>query len=153
MSSDLFSGLALVVFRPVNWPMGLRPGVSEMHDVLLLVGTKRRGPKQPIQPLPDDLRDDGPPLYANVPPFVLHEAAVRNAAPILMPLIALEQGQHVQMGRNYAGRLDDEGFGHDSQYRLSRLVDERFFRSEQRYFNLFAVHDDFMMSFDTAAGN
>lgn len=142
MSSDLLFGIALVVFRPADWLVGTRPGPSETHDVLLLVGTKRRGPKQPIKALPDDLREDGPPLYGDAPRVVLHEAAVRNAPPILMPLAAFEQKQCVRMGRNYAGRLDDDGFGRDDRYRLSRTVDERFFKGEQRYFNVFAVHDD-----------
>lgn len=142
MSSDLLFGITLTVFRPVNWPVGPRLGPSETHDVLLLVGTKRRGPKQPIKALPDDLRDDGPPLYSEAPRFVLHEGAFRNAPPVLVPLVALEQKQQVRRGRNYAGRLDDYGFDRDDQYRLSITVDERFFKGEQRYFNLFAVHDD-----------
>lgn len=146
MPSDLLFGITLVVFRPADWPVSPRPGPSETHDLLLLVGTKRRGPKQPIKALPDDLREDGPPLYSDVPRFVLQEAAVRNAAPALVPLDALEKAQHVRMGRNYAGRLDDDGFGRDDRYRLSRLVDERFFKGDQRYFNLFAVHDDVIVA-------
>jgi hypothetical protein len=137
----LDTGLLLVVFRPADWPWGPQAGVTATHDRLLLVGTKRRGPKQPIKPLPDDLRDDGPPLYADTPRFVLHEGAVRNGSPHLVPLDALEQKREALFGGNYAGALDDTGSTRNDEYRLSRLIDEVFFKGEQRYLDLFRVRD------------
>jgi hypothetical protein len=55
---NLDTGLLLVVSRPADWPWGPKARVSGTEDRLLLVGTKRRGPKQPIKPLPEDLCDD-----------------------------------------------------------------------------------------------
>lgn len=46
---------------------------------------------QRIRALPDDLLDDGPPLYADTRRFVLHEGAVRNAPRYLVPLVGLEE--------------------------------------------------------------
>jgi hypothetical protein len=135
-------GLILVVFRPADWPWAPKPpGVTANHDRLLVVGTKRRGPKQPIKPLPEDLRDDGPPLYADTPRFVLHEGLFRNAAPYLVPLEALEQKREALFGGNYAGAVDEIGSSRDGEYRLSRHIDKIFFKGEQRFHDLFRVCD------------
>jgi hypothetical protein len=138
---ELDTGLLLVVFRPADFPWGPQAGVTATHDRLLVVGTKRRGPKQPIKPLPDDLRDDGPPLYTDIPRVVLHEAPVRNASPYLVLLDALEQKREALFGGNYAGALDDTGSTRNDEYRLSRHIDEVFFKGEQRHFDLFRVRD------------
>lgn len=138
---NLDAGLLLVVFRPADWPWGPRAGVSATEDRLLLVGTKRRGPKQSIKPLPEDLCDDGPPLYANVPPFVLHEGAVRNAPPYLVPLSALDEKLEVLFRGNYAGALDEPAATRRDEDRLSDLVDHVFFKGEQRFLHLYAIRD------------
>jgi hypothetical protein len=141
---QLDTGLVLVVFRPADLPWGRRTGVSATEDRLLLVGTKRRGPKQPIKPLPEDLREDGPPLYADVPLLVLHEGGVRNAPPYLVPLEAFQDGREVLFGGNYAGALDEPGSPRQDEYRLSELVDQAFFKGEQRFTDLYAVRDFIM---------
>jgi hypothetical protein len=141
---NLDTGLVLVVFRPADWPWGRKAGVSATEDRLLLVGTKRRGPKQPIKPLPEDLREDGPPLYADVPRFVLHDGGMRNAPPYLVPLEALQERREVLFRGNYAGALDEPGSPRKDEYRLSDLVDQVFFKGEQRFLHLYAVRDFIM---------
>jgi hypothetical protein len=65
------------------------------------LGGKHRagGPTQRIRALPDDLLDDGPPLYADTRRFVLHEGAV--APRYLVPLVGLEE----QREALFAGEL------------------------------------------------
>jgi len=65
------------------------------------LGAKHRagGPTQRIRALPDDLLDDGPPLYADTRRFVLHEGAV--APRYLVPLVGLEE----QREALFAGEL------------------------------------------------
>jgi hypothetical protein len=144
---NLDTRLLLVVFRPADWPWGRNAGVSATADRLLLVGTKRRGPKQPIKPLPEDLRDDGPPLYADVPRFVLHEGVVRNASPHLVPLEALQEKRELLFGGNYAGALDEPASPRQDESRLADLVDRVFFKGEQRFLRLYAVRDFIMRQY------
>jgi hypothetical protein len=100
-----------------------------------LVGTKRRGPKQPIKPLPEEWRGDGLPTYAATPRFVLEESQLSHAAPHLVPLGALQAKQHAQHSGRYAGYL-----GEDS-YKFDMFVEKVFFRGKERNYRLYPIHD------------
>jgi hypothetical protein len=100
----------------ISWEMNdvhraLLPPLLEAHAVghgrrpprESCLGGKHRagGPTPCIRALPDDLLDDGPPLYADTRRFVLHEGAVRNARRYLVPLVGLEE----QREALFAGEL------------------------------------------------
>ena len=134
---DLEMGLVLVVFRPADWPWEpVRPGVTAEEDEVLVVGTKRRGPKQPIEPLPEEWRDYGPPLYRDTPRFVLEEAHVGRGAPHLVPLDALHGKGQARFSGRYAGHL-----GEDSS-KFEMFIEDVFFKGEARDYGVFPIHDN-----------
>lgn len=133
---ELAMGLILVVFRAADWPWEpVRPGVTADEDFVLLVGTKRRGPKQPIKPLPEEWREDGPPLYADTPRFVMEEAHIAHAPPHLKPLDALQAKRRSQYSGRYAGRLGDDS------HKFEVFVEQLFFKGLERNYQLFPIHD------------
>lgn len=135
--AELETGLVLVVFRPADWPWEpVKPGVTADEDRVLVVGTKRRGPKKPIKPLPDEWRQDGPPMHATTPRFVLEQSLVGSLAPPhLVPLGALQAKQNAQFSGRYAGYLG-EGL-----YKFDVFVEKVFFRGEERNYDLYPIHD------------
>jgi hypothetical protein len=72
---------------------------------------------------------------------VLHEGAVLNAPPYLVPLSALEEKREVLFRGNYAGALDAPAATRRDEDRLSDLVDHVFFKGEQRFLHLYAIRD------------
>jgi hypothetical protein len=143
--TELETGLVLVVFRPAEWPWEpVQPGVTANENRVLVVGTKRRGPKQPIEPLPEEWRGDGPPMHAATPRFVLEESQISHAAPHLVPLGALQAKQHAEAwfgGRQcqHSGRY--AGYLGEDSYKFDMFVEKVFFRGEERNYRLYPIHD------------
>lgn len=63
----------------------------------------------------------------------------RGSRPV--PMDVPEKARHARLV-GLCGWLDDELFGPDDRYRPSRLVIECYFKDEERWFNLFAIHND-----------
>ena len=134
---ELEIGLVLVVFRAADWPWEpVRPGVTADNDEVLVVGTRRRGPKQPIKPLPEEWQHDGPPLYRDTPRFVLEEAHVGRSAPHLVPLELLQAKDQAQFSGRYAGRLGEDSF------KFAMFIEDVFFKGEDRGYGVFPIHDN-----------